>query len=256
MYYSYNGIKIYYEEYKTKKKSIVILPGWGDNRKSFNYMINFLKDYFSVYILDYPGFGNSVFPNKDLTIYDYSLLIYNWIKYLDLDNPILIGHSFGGRIIITLLGFYNYKFSNIILMNSAGIKKKQELSNIIHKYSYKLLKLIRYILPNKYKDKYMKYLFNKFASNDYKNLSRNMMNTFKNIVNEDLKNYLRNINSKVLLLWGDKDIDTPVSNAYIINKLINNSELIVLKGCSHFTYLQCPILINKIIYEELKEEIK
>ena len=243
MYFNHEDITLYYEKYGECKKSVVILPGWGNTRKTFDYMISFLKNYFTVYIIDYPGFGNSPFPNKDLTIYDYSDVIYQLIKELNLDNPILIGHSFGGRVITTLLGYYKYNFSNIILINSAGIQPKKTIVKRLRAFSYKLLMKLGNILPKKIKEKWKKYLFNKFASIDYQNLS------------EDLTPYLKNINSKTLLVWGEKDDATPVKDAYKMNKLINDSELIVLQGLTHFSYLEKPNLINCIIYEQIKDEI-
>ena len=104
MYFTYEDITMYYEKYGTSKKTIIILPGWGDTRKTFTYMVDFLKNFFTIYIMDYPGFGNSPFPKKDLTIYHYSDLIYHWIQELNISDPILIGHSFGGRIITNMLG--------------------------------------------------------------------------------------------------------------------------------------------------------
>ena len=251
MYFTYDDITIYYEKYGNKAKSIIILPGWGNTRKTFNMMINFLQNYFTVYTLDYPGFGNSIFPNKDLTIYDYTLLIYEWIKSLNIENPILIGHSFGGRIITLLTGYYKYNFNNIIYLNSAGIKQKTKLKTKI----YKLLNKLKFFIPSKFKNKYSNFLFKHFASTDYKNLNKNMQNTFKNIVNLDLKPFLKNIKAKTLIIWGDKDNSTPVKDGIIMNKLIKNSELIVLKKGTHFTYLDYPILINRIIFEQLKNEI-
>ena len=250
MYFKSNGIKIYYEKHGNKDKSILILPGWGNTRETFSYMINFLKNYFTVYILDYPGFGKSPFPNKDLTLYDYSNLIYDLIKYLDI-KPILIGHSFGGRIITTLSGYYKYKFNNIIYMNSAGIKHKKSIKT----YIYKLLLKLKIFIPKRKRNKYLNYLFNKFASNDYKDLNINMQNTFKNIINLDLKPYLKEIESKVLIIWGNNDTSTLVKDGILMNKNIKDSELIVLDKASHFTYLDYPILINKIIFEQLKDEI-
>lgn len=255
MYFYHEDISLYYEKYGNHKKSILILPGWGETRNTFYYMISFLKNYFTIYIVDYPGFGNSPFPNKDLTVYDYSNLIYELINELALDDPILIGHSFGGRIITTLIGYYKYNFSNIILMNSAGIKPKKTLSKRLKTYYYKFLQKLGNIFPEKLKIKWKNYLFNKFASNDYKDLNDNMKNTFKNIVNEDLTPYLKNIKTKTLLIWGDKDEATPIKDAYQMNKLIPNSELIVLKGATHFSYLEQPILINNILFEQLKNEI-
>lgn len=255
MNFAYDNITIYYEKYGDGDKNIIILPGWGETRKTFSYMIGFLKNYFTVYIIDYPGFGNSPMPNKDLTIYDYSELIYDLIKENNIIDPILIGHSFGGRIITTLLGYYNYTFKNIIYMNSAGIKPKKTLVKTIKTIIYKSLKKIGCILPNKYKKVFLQFLFSKFASVDYKNLSINMMQTFKNIVNEDLKPYLKNIKAKTLIIWGSEDESTPVKDGYTMNKLIPNSELIVIEKTNHFTYLEKPELINKIIFEQLKDEI-
>jgi len=255
MYFNHEDITLYYEKYGNNKKSIIILPGWGDNRNTFSYMISFLQNYFTVYIVDYPGFGNSPFPNKDLTIYDYSNLIYELIKNENLNDPILIGHSFGGRIITTLLGYYNYNFSNIILINSAGIKPKKTISKRFRTLYYKLLQKFGNILPKSIKTKWKNYLFNKFASSDYKNLNNNMKITFKNIVNEDLTRYLKNIKAKTLLIWGNKDDSTPIKDANIMNKFIKNSELIILKDATHFSYLEQPTLINRILFEQLKDEI-
>ena len=83
-----------------------------------------------------------------------------------------------------------------------------------------------------------------------------MHETFKNIINTDLKDYLKYINSRVLLIWGNKDTSTPLKDAITMNKSIKNSELIVIDKVGHFPYLERPQLINAILYEQLKEEIK
>ena len=75
MYYSNNSITIYYKKYGNSPKTILILPGWGNNRNTFNNLIIPLKKDYTIYIIDYPYFGNSPIPNKELTIYDYSNLI-------------------------------------------------------------------------------------------------------------------------------------------------------------------------------------
>ena len=82
-----------------------------------------------------------------------------------------------------------------------------------------------------------------------------MMQTFKNVVSEDLKPYLKEIKAKTLLIWGNKDSATPLKDGNTMNKLISDSEIVVLDGCSHFAYLEKPFLVNQIIYEQLKDEI-
>lgn len=251
MYFFYKNFKLYYEKYGSKEKNILILPGWGDTRETFNYLINFLKQYYTVYTIDWPGFGKSSFPNTHLTIYDYADLINNFIIDMNISNLTLIGHSFGGRIIILLTGYYKKEYDHIILISSAGIKPKKNIFKFLKQKVYKLLKKLKYLMPKKRRKKYLEKLISYFGSNDYKNLSSNMRKTFIKIVNEDLTDYLRNINNEVLLIWGNKDIDTPLSSAKKINKMIKESSLIILNG-THYVYLENIYIVNSIIYEYLK----
>ena len=251
MYFLYKDFKLYYEKYGTGEKTILILPGWGNTRKTFDYLINFFKQKYTVYIIDWPGWGNSNFPNTNLTVYDYADLINNFINDLDLNNLTLIGHSFGGRIIILLTGYYKKTYDKIILMGSAGIKHKKSLFKILKQTTYKLLKKLKFIVPKKIRKKYLDFLIAIFGSSDYKNLSNNMRHSFSNIVNEDLSLYLKDIENEVLLIWGDKDIDTPLKDGRKINKMIKESTLIILNG-THYVYLENIYIVNNIIYEYIK----
>ena len=252
MYYKKGKVSLYYEKHGTNNTKILILPGWGNTRETFNYLISCLEDYYTIYILDYPGFGNSSFPNHDLTIYDYTKLIISFIKDNNIDNPTIISHSFGGRILTLMSGFYKIKLDKLIMIDVSPIKPRKSLFSLIKQYTYKFLKKISSILPNKIKKKYLQKLINIFGSDDYKNLSINMQNTFKNIVNEDLYKYLKNISNETLIIWGEKDIDTPLIYGKKIKKQIKNSALIVIPNSYHFPYLDYPILIYKIIKEFLK----
>lgn len=244
MYYMKNDIKLFYEIYgKENKKEILILPGWGDNRKTFTDMINNLKDKYKIYIFDYPGFGNSYFPNKDLDIYDYSNLIYGFIKENSIKRPSIIAHSFGGRISIILTGLYKVKLDKLILIDIAGIRRKS-IRRWIKTNIYKLRKKL--VIFKKNKLKYLNNLRKKYSSDDYNNLSKNMYITFKNIINEDLRKYIKYINTKTLIIWGKQDKDTPVKDGYYIHKKIKNSKLIIYNKASHFVYLEEKDVEKKI----------
>jgi len=255
MYITIDDITIYFEKYGNRKQSILILPGWGDNRLTFNYLITYLKDYFTIYILDYPGFGNSKLSNKDLTIYDYANLINKFITNLNIENPILIGHSFGGRIIILLTTLFKTKFKKLLLIDSAGLKTKLNLLLFFKTIIYKFLKKLKYLLPKKLKEKYQKFLFNKFASSDYKQLDKTLSKTFQNIVGEDLEKYLKDIKLETLILWGEFDPITPLKDGKKMNKLIKNSTLIEISNTKHFPYLEKKYLVSRIIFEYLKKDI-
>ena len=253
MYYNRDDYSIYYEKYGEKDKVILILPGWGDTRKTFTYLINYLKDNFTIYILDYPGFGNSPFPSKDLTIYDYTNIIRDFMTDKKITNPIIIAHSFGGRIATLLSGYYKEKIDKLIMIDIAGIKRKKSFYLWLKEKLYKLLKLIKYILPKKLKDKYHQQLLKLFGSTDYKTLPNKMYQTFKNIISEDLKYYLPYIEQETLIIWGKKDKATPLKDGRLINKKIKNSALIIYKQASHFSYLEYPLLTSRIIEKFLSK---
>lgn len=252
MYYNEEDISLYYEKYGSGEKTILILPGWGDNRKTFYNIINHFKEKYTIYIMDYPGFGNSVFPNKDLTIYDYTNLIRNFMFDNNIENPIIIAHSFGGRIATLLSGYYKEKIDKIIMIDTAAIKPKKSIKALFRQSLYKLLKKLAIFIPKIKKERYMQKLIKIFASSDYQVLSKSMQQTFKNIVNEDISYYLKQIDEEVLILWGKNDIDTPLKYGIKTNKLIKHSALIVFPKGSHFSYLEYPILTNQIIYEFIK----
>lgn len=252
MNFMINDFNIYYEKYGKGKTNIIILPGWGDTRYTFNKIIDVLKDFFTIYILDYPGFGKSSFPKRDLSIYDYALLIKDFIKINGIDNPILIGHSFGGRIGILLAGLYRINIKKMILIDAAGIKRKKKLKVKLKQTVYKFLKKIGYILPKRIKAKYQNKLIKIFGSTDFKNLDENIRKTFIKVINEDLSKYLTNITTSTLLIWGENDLDTPLDDGKIMNIKITDSGLIVIPNASHFPYLEYPYYINKIILEFLK----
>ena len=247
--FKYKDIEIYYETYGNSKKTILILPGWGNTRETFLNIINRLKDKYKIYIIDYPFFGNSPLPNKELTIYDYSELIYHFIKHNHINNPIIIAHSFGGRIASIISN--KIKVNKLILIDVAGIKRFN-LKLFIKTKVYKLLKLLTYLLPSCIQVNIRNKLLLKFSSTDYLNIPSIMKNTFKNIIKEDLRKYYKTISSETLIIWGEKDLDTPLKDALYLNKIIKNSGLIIYKNSSHFSYLDNSYLTNKVLEKYLK----
>lgn len=253
MYYKDSSLKIYYEIHGTGKQNILILPGWGNTRNTFQYLINNLQRDYTIYIIDYPGFGNSPIPDKELTIYDYALLIKNFISDQKISNPIVIAHSFGGRIASLLQGYYKINFSKLILIDVAGIKRKKSLKQILKEKTYKLLKYCINFLPKLKQEKYRQKLLLYFASADYKSIPLSMQKTFQNIITEDLKLYYKNIQTETLIIWGKEDQDTPLKDGILINKLITNSAIIVYNNSKHFSYLDYPLLTYNILTNFLKE---
>ena len=162
MYYNHEIFNIYYKKYGNGKQNLIILPGWGDNRKTFNFIINNLKDYFTIYTFDYPGFGKTNFPDKHLQIFDYAKVINDFLDENNINNPIIIGHSFGGKIAYAYA--QNHRVDNLVLAAPSLIKPTKTLLQKSKIILYKLLKKI-----NKYTNNKLQKYMNKLGSKDFQN---------------------------------------------------------------------------------------
>ena len=87
-----------------KGKDVVLLHGWGQNIEMMDPIGKGLSKDFHITIIDLPGFGKSSEPPYGYTVYDYYEVLCEFLDKLKIKNPILVGHSFGGRLSIIYAG--------------------------------------------------------------------------------------------------------------------------------------------------------
>lgn len=217
-------IDINYVQYGTGK-DVVLLHGWGQNIQMMDPLGKLLKNC-RITILDLPGFGSSMEPSFAYNISDYANLLHEFLKELKIDNPILIGHSFGGRIAIYYASIY--PISKLVLFGSPFIKRENDSLKL---KVFKRLKKIKFL------NNFAEVMKNHIGSEDYKNASGVMRQILVNTVNTDLSSNASKITCPTLLIWGNNDEAVPVSEAKKLESLIDDSALIVLNG-THYCYLE------------------
>lgn len=235
---------------------VVLLHGWLADLETMRPIANNLSKNFKVYLVDVVGFGKSDLPEHPLNTNDFGDFLKEFLNTLKIKNPILIGHSNGGRTIINAVGRKVVKPRKVILIDSAGLKPKRKLGYYLKVSFYKTGKFLLNLLPNTKKIKAFKEkLRNKVGSSDYKSSSNVLKETMKLILNEDLSKLLPNINVPTLLFWGTLDNATPISDGRKMAKLIPDSGLIEYPGSSHFSYLENINNFNTVVNEFLKNDI-
>lgn len=228
----------------------LIIPGWGTTIDTYLSLINSVSAYSTVYCLDMPGFGESQQPNFSWNLDNYVDFVIKFIESQNIKEIDLIGHSNGGRIIIKLTNRRNLKFkiNKIILIGSAGIVHKKSLTVKLRIYTYKFCKRILQFKPiKKLFPNALSKLKNIFGSEDYKNASPILKQSLVKLINQDLRFYLPNINAPTLLIWGENDTATPLSDAKIMEKLIPDAGLVSIKNCSHYVFIENAVYVNTII---------
>ena len=244
-----DNLKINYIK-QGKGKTVLIIPGWATSIETYKPLIDSLSEYRTVYCLDMPGFGESEEPKESWNLDKYIEFICNFIKKEKIKELDVIGHSNGGRIIIKLMGKkkLDFKINKIILIGSAGIVHKKTFSQKMKIRTYKLCKklcqigLFKKLFPN-----LLEKVKNRFGSSDYKNASPIMRESMVKLINEDVREYLPIINVPTLLIWGELDTATPISDAKLMESMIPDVGLVTLPDCGHYIFLENPLYVNKII---------
>ncbi|MBO6240088.1 MAG: alpha/beta hydrolase [Butyrivibrio sp.] len=251
-----NGLNINYID-EGKGPLLVMLHGWGSNIDLFAGVISFAKSGYHVVAMDMPGFGKSDEPQEPMNVDAFVDFVLDFIKklYPDEKEIIFLGHSMGGRIIIKLAsGIHDgriktdFTIPKIILTDSAGIipeKTKEQKKRTKRYHFYKNLIEKSGIL--KLDPDALNKLQKKFGSADYAAASPVMRKSLVMAVNEDMVPYMPFVTQPTLLIWGDKDTATPLSDGQRMEKLMPEAGLAVINGAGHYSFLDNPYLYNRIL---------
>lgn len=239
---TYRGLKVQYIE-QGQGPLVVLFHGWGANKELFRAVIDTLAAQYRVAAPDTPGFGGSQEPEEPWSLEDYCAFSKAFIDHVAGPKDgevILAGHSHGGRTLIRLVGggMLERKVKKLILIDSAGIvhEKTPQQQRRIRRYKRgkKLLSLppVKALFPHA-----LEKLQSKSGSADYRMASPVMRQSMVKVINQDLREYLPRIQAETLLVWGDQDQDTPLSDGELMERLIPGSGLAVLAGAGHFSFL-------------------
>ena len=220
------NIELSYIQYG-EGEDVVLLHGWGQNIEMMRPLGDPLSQNYRVTILDLPGFGESSEPDISWTLEDYVSFLSSFFHQVKVQNPILIGHSFGGPLAIIYAS--KYKVKKVVLFGAPCVRLKKDLS-----LKEKTLKRMKQLpLMQNFAEKMKKYI----GSTDYKNATEVMRKILVNTVNLDLSEFAKKIEVPTLLIWGEDDQAAPVKEAKMLEALLKDGALIVLPG-THYAYLE------------------
>lgn len=230
-------------EIKGKGTPILFVHGWGGSIHSLEKLSDLVSVDHQAIILDLAGFGQSDNPDPNWGVKEYSELLYNFISSLNLKHVSYFGHSYGGSLGIYLSSHYPEAIDKLILCD-ASYKRVGKVSK-----SAKLFNKVFQFLPLPYKFKFLikKIIYKIFFPNSDLIKFPHLESTFKKIMTEDLTPYLDKINQPTLIIWGEKDIDTPITYAHELNQKIKDSKLKIFPDETHSLPLKQPELVYKEI---------
>lgn len=238
------------------RENVIILHGWTYSTDKWEPFVKLLKQKgINPTLLKIPGLTEKL--DKVWELDDYVEWLKNKIESQNNNltikqynnKVILIGHSNGGRIAVNFAIKYPQKLDRLILINSAGIfhndlviKAKRFVFKNIAKIGKKL----------NTSEKLRNLLYKVVGESDYKNADPLMRQTMINLINSDKSLSLDKITVKTLIIWGENDKITPLTDGKIMNRLIKNSKLYVIKGARHSPQFTHADEVVEVILKTLK----
>lgn len=231
-------------------ETVVVLQGWGTKLEVYASIAEILKSSYRVVRLDLPGFGESEEPKESLDVEGFVDFFLHFLNQLGITKMSLIGHSYGGRMILRLAAREScpVTIDKIVLIDSAGILPKKTPAQLRKIKRYKRMKKIA-------EWKIVQFFFSQMVedwksrqgSADYRAATPRMRECLVKAVNEDLTELLPRIRQETLLIWGDRDTATPISDGKLMEERMPNAGLVTFAGAGHYSFLEQPGLFQRVL---------
>lgn len=235
-------------------EKILILHGWGSEAKKWQKIKEILENKgLKVFLPDLPGFGENQIVEKPWNTENY----LNWTKKFikkNINSPFfLLGHSFGGKIAFQIALQIPERVLGLILISPPifycpADLKARFLGFCWRKISPFLKPFLKFGISKKIFNFFRKFFYFYILKNpQYLKFNEAMKKTFEIVNKEDFSEFLPQLNTKTLIIWGEKDKILPLKYAFLMKEKIPNSQLKIFPKIGHSPHLEVP--------EELAENI-
>lgn len=237
---------LFAEVYGEEPPRVLALHGWARRGSDFDQVLTGIP----ALAPDLPGFGASPAPQSAIGAEGYADIVSQILPAFD-RPPVLVGHSFGGRIAVCLAARLPDAFSALVLTGSpvvhAHVPRRPP-------WSYRVIRRLNRI--GIVSNARMERKRQRSGSTDYRSVSGVMRDVLVKVVNEGYEQQLRDVVCDVYLLWGSSDREVPVSVARmaadVVNQTGDSAQLKILDGVGHHVPLEAPEELRSVIQSYLE----
>lgn len=230
-------------------ESILLVHGFGGDKDNWTRFSKYLTDKYHVVSLDLPGFGESSrIPEESYSIDAQIKRLHQFAEKIGMKKYHIVGNSMGGCI----AGVYGAEYPSEVL--SIGLFAPAGIKPIVENELVKELKNGRnplLVSTNEEYDHLLDLCFEKqpYIPGSVKSYLAGIAIKHRNFNEKVFKEFatdfvlekrLKDISSKTLVLWGDKDKILDVSSADIVASGIKNSKKVIMKDCGHTPMIERP----------------
>ncbi|MBQ8323038.1 MAG: alpha/beta hydrolase [Clostridia bacterium] len=218
-----------------------MLHGYLSCKENWAAQIAYFSKFYRVTALDFIGFGQSGALREPFSVGDYADWLRAVLSALRIEKPHVLAHSFGCRVAVKAASGNGDLFDKIVLTGPAGVILKRGFS---YRAKVGLYRFVKRFAP--------RFAEKRFGSKEYRSLSPMMKESYKKIVNEDLRECARQVKNEVLIVEGENDDVTTRAEAEAYLACFENGTLRTLEG-GHFAFAENALAFNLLTEEFLYE---
>lgn len=228
-------------------KTIYIIHGWTYRIEPWTSTVSLLRSKgYEVKQLRVPGLTS---PSDAVWTIDTYVM---WLrKQLDgVSQPIVLGHSNGGRIALNYLKKYPGEFETLILLNAAGINVSNQRISLKRRLFQGAAKVLK---PLKYIPLVRKVVYRVIGGSDYDQAPPNMKKTLHNMLESDKTLDISTITTPTRILWGRNDPITPIAQGRKMAALLPHATITEVEGWAHAPYITHPNELASAIIDAVED---
>ena len=239
-FYSYNK--------KEQSIPIVFIHGVGLTYEIWQPQLDFFKDC-STLSYDILGHGKSSLNKEKISFDDFSDQLVNLIDELKINKIHLVGFSIGSLIARNFATKFSDRLESLILLGSIYKRSEQQQKIVNERFDQakKELKLSKQALKRWFTDEYLENNPNTYEKISLILSSNNMSNflkVYELFVNHKNDEDFNEIKVNTLVMTGEHDVGSTVEMSQELNKIINNSQLKIIKDGKHLCGIECADDVN------------
>lgn len=227
-------------------KKLYIIHGWTYSIEPWTAVVSILKSKgYEVEQLRVPGLTSESDEVWDIDGY------VAWLhdELAGVEQPIVLGHSNGGRISLNYLKKYPDSFEKLILLSAAGINvSNQKIS--VKRWLFRVAATV--LRPLKYIPLVRKVVYRVIGGSDYNRAPTNMKKTLHNLLESDKYLDISDIAVPTAILWGKADPITLLAQGQKMASELPNATIREFDGWAHAPYITHPNELARAIIEELE----
>ncbi len=225
-------------------RSLVFIHGSGGNSTAWSYQYSNLYKSFNITAVDLPGHGKSGAKGES-EIAQYVLWMKDLLSVLQIDHPVLIGHSLGAAIALDFAAKYPEEVSGIVPVGGGltmpvnpgileGFRRQPELS---------LDMMCKFSLARENRDKLFDALRKSLGETDIEIIAGDMLACSR----FDITGELQKIKAPTLVICGTQDKMMPPASSEQIASGIARAKLVLIEGAGHMVMMEQPEAFNSAL---------